>query len=149
MINDACSRREFLKKFAMLSCGTLMLGATSIGCPGVDVTALPSVIGVYFYDAAMQKVELRGNNNVPVHTRFEFVFSTDMNGASITFVDSNSNPIAFTQAWVDARTLSLTPSADLSLSTDYILTVEYANDSIGNPLNPYASASAAFKTASI
>jgi hypothetical protein len=158
MIDDACSRREFLKKFALLSGGTLMLSATTIACSSeLPRTALPSLIGIYFYDGDMNKVELRGNQTVPVHTQFAFVFSTDMNTdlhltsyrTRITFVDSNSNPIGFTDGWVNARTLNLTPSADLSFNTDYILTVYKAEDSIGNPLNDYADASAAFRTASI
>lgn len=148
MIDDTCSRREFLKKFAMLSGGALMLGASAIGCG--TYSALPSVVGIYFYDGGMHKVDLRRNQNVPVHTQFVFVFSTDMDTApirtEITFVDSNSNPIAFTTGWVDSRTLSVTPSADLSLNTDYILTVKDAQDSAGNPLNEFASASAEFRT---
>jgi hypothetical protein len=152
MIDDACSRREFVKKFAMLSGGALMLSVTAIGCSGTYDEDLSSVIGIYFYDAGMQKVELRGNDNVPVHTQFAFVFSTDMNTdldfSWITLVDSNNNPIVFTEVWDDVRTLRLTPSADLSFNTDYILTVKNAEDSIGNPLNVYASASAAFRTTS-
>jgi Big-like domain-containing protein len=151
MIDDACSRREFLKKLAMLSGGALMLSATAIGCSSADDAELPSVIGRYFFDADMQKVELRGNDHVPVHTQFVFVFSTDMRTApiwtDITFMDSNSNPIVFTSTWDDARTLTLTPSADLSFNTDYILTVKDALSSKGNRLNDYASASAAFRTA--
>lgn len=157
MIDDACSRREFLKKFALLSGGTLMLSAASIACTGLPKSALPSLIGIYFYDGDMQRVELRGNQTVPVHTQFAFVFSTDMNTdlhlfsyrTGITFVDSNNNPVRFNEGWVDARTLNLTPSADLSFNTDYILTVYKAEDSIGNPLNDYADASAAFRTTGI
>ena len=158
MIEDACSRRKFLKKLALLSCGALMLSAMTIACPsGMPRNALPSLIGVYFYDGDMNLVELRGNQAVPVHTRFIFVFSTDMNTdlhflsymTSITFVDSNKNPVDFTLGWGDARTLKLDLSADLSVSTDYILTVTGAEDKLGNPLNDYADASALFRTASI
>lgn len=153
MIDDACSRREFLKKFAMLSGGMLMLSATTVACSGTKDTALPSVIGMYFYDGDRKKVELRENHTVPVHTQFVLVFSTDMNTGSyktaLTFADSNSAPIDFTKTWEDARTLILTPLADLSLSTDYILTVNDAEDSTGNRLNDYAKASASFRTTSI
>ena len=153
MIDAVCSRRQFLKKFAMLSGGALMLSAVMTACSGKNYTALPSVIGMYFDDAGIQKAELRGNQNVPVHTQFTFVFSTDMRTDSawtgITFADSNSNPVDFTRSWVDARTLIVTASANLSFNTDYILTVTDAIDSAGNPLNPYASASAAFRTTSI
>ncbi len=157
MIDDACSRREFLKKFGKLFGGTLMLGATSIACSELPRNALPSLIGIYFYDGDMQRVELRGNQNVPVHTQFVFVFSTDMNTdlhltsyqTRITFVDSNSNAVGFTDGWADSRTLYLTPSADLSFNTDYIITVYKAEDTEGNPLNDYADASAAFRTTSI
>jgi hypothetical protein len=157
MIDDACSRREFLKKFATLSGGALMLSATSIACSGLPKTALPSLIGIFFYDGDMQRVELRDNQAVPVHTQFDFVFSTDMNTdlhltsyrTGVTFVDSNNNPIDFSIGWVNVRTLHLTPSADLSFNTNYIFTVYKAEDKIGNPLNEYADASAAFRTASI
>ncbi len=153
MIRNAGSRRRFLKKFALLCGGSLMLSAVLTACIEDNYTALPSVIGIYFDDSAMQKVELRGNQNVPVHTQFTFVFSTDMDTGSpwtaVTFVDSASNPVDKTISWVDSRTLSVTPSADLSFNTDYVLTVEDASDSADNPLNPYASASAAFRTAGI
>lgn len=158
MIEDACSRREFVKKFAMLSCSALMLSAMTIACPsGLPRNALPSLIGIYFYDGDMNLVELRGNQTVPVHTRFVLVFSTDMNTdlhfgsyrTGITFEDSNSNPVGFTLGWGDARTLKLALNADLSINTDYILTVDRAEDKLGNPLNDYADASATFRTASI
>jgi len=150
MTDEACSRREFLKKFARLSGGALMLSATAIACDPLP-NVLPSIIGIYCYDAAMQKIELRGNNAVPVHTQFEFVFSTDMDitwPADVAFVDLNGTPVGFTEGWFDARTLILTPFADLSFNTDYLLTVKDADDAHGNPLNDYANASAAFRTAS-
>jgi len=149
MIDDTCSRRTFLKKFAMISIFALMLSATTIGCPGANESALPSVIGIYFYDAAMNKVALRGDHHVPVHTRIVFVFSTAMNTAEVTFLDSNNTAIPFTMVWDDDRTLSLTPSADLSLDTDYIIAVNYAVDTLGNQLNDYANPSAKFRTVSI
>jgi hypothetical protein len=155
MIDNTCSIKGFLKKLTMLSTGALMLSATIIACPGGNHTALPSVIGIYFYDASMQRADLRGISSVPVHTQFEFVFSTDMDTdlshsrIRISFVDSNNTPVAFTPNWIDARTLSIIPNADLTYNTDYTLTVDDAEDTLGNPLNTYANSSAKFRTASL
>jgi hypothetical protein len=155
MDDVSCSRREFLKKFIILFVGALMLSATIIACPTNNYSALPSVASIYFYNAGMQKDNLRGHDNVPVHTQFEFVFTADMDTdlshsrTRISFVDSNNNPVAFTPNWVDARTLSVTPNADLTYNTEYTLTVDDAEDTLGNPLNTYANSSAKFRTASI
>ena len=151
MIDAACGRWKLLKKIALLFCG-LMVSTVMSACPSHDNTALPSVIGMYFYDAGMQKVDLRGNQNVPVRTQFEVVFSTDMNTDTqhslfkMTFVDSYGNSSAITVSWVDAKTLSVIPDADLVFNTEYTLTINDAEDTRSNPLNPYANASATFRT---
>jgi hypothetical protein len=154
MIENSYSRREFLK-VALLSGGALMIGASTVACSSEPPrTALPSLIGIYFLDADMNRIELRGNQNVPVRTQFVFVFSADMNTdlhmtsyrTRVTFVDSNENAVSFSMGWTNARTLSLTPSADLAFNTDYTITVYQAEDSAGNPLNDYADQSAAFRT---
>ncbi len=152
MAHTLCFRRRLRKKFVMLAAGALLLCMLTAGCVG-DHTALPTVIGIYFTDANMQHVDLRGNQAVPVHTQFTFVFSRDMEKArpapAITFKDSQNNAVGFTISWADARTLIITPDADLALSTEYIITIHGAEDTNTNPLNPYADQSADFRTASI
>ena len=65
------NRREFLKKFAMVSGGALMLSATSMACygPGPSRTAFPSVVGMAFLDGQSQKVPLQDSQNVPLSSR--------------------------------------------------------------------------------
>lgn len=152
MLKDDCSRREFLKKFAMVSGGALMLSATAMACygPMPRDNALPSVIGMYFIDGQGQKVFLPGNQNVLIHTKFVIDFSTEMNTsapATILFIDSNNNPVAYSKAWDNNQSLSVTPSSDLAYNTGYTLTAEDAEDTRGNKLNSNATATASFKTA--
>jgi hypothetical protein len=151
MYNDDFSRREFLKKFAVLSGGALMLSATAMACygPMPPQNSLPSVVGMYCYDAGLNKVELQGNQNVLVNTAFEIDFSKNMNTTAqtaIQFTDSNSVPVDIAQAWDDSRTLRVTPASDLSYDTEYTLSVEDAWDTAGNPLNGSRSA-ATFRSA--
>lgn len=152
MIDAACSRREFLRKIVLLSSGVLMLSAITTACPR-NYSALPTVVGMYFYDAGMRKVELRGNQAVPVRTVFELAFSADMkmdtapySSLRVSLMDSHGNSSDYAVSWVNARTLSVTPNADLSLNMDYTLSVDDAEDSNGNPLNTYVSESAMFRT---
>ncbi len=149
---DTLFRRRFRKKFVLLTAGALMLSMLAAGCVG-NHTALPTVIGIYFSDANMQQVDLRGNQAVPVHTQFTVVYSRDMEktwpAPAITFADSQNNAVAFTRSWADARTLIITPDADLALSTEYIIRIHDAEDTDSNPLNPYADQSAEFRTAAI
>lgn len=146
MIDRICSKRGFLKRFALLSCLAMTLSAMTIGCPSPYDNALPSVIGIYSIDAAMNRVDLRGDQNVPVHTQIVFVFSGAMNTADINFLNSSNIAIPFTMVWDDDRTLTLTPIADLSFDMDYIIGVSHAVDTLGNPLNFYANPSAKFRT---
>ncbi len=152
MAHTLCFRRRFPKKIVLLTAGTLMLSMVTVGCVG-NHTALPTVIGIYFTDVNMQRADLRGNQAVPVHTQFTFVFSKDMEktwpAPAITFADSQNNAVDFTTSWADVRTLIITPDADLALSTEYIITIHGAEDTDSNPLNPYANQSADFRTVSI
>ncbi len=153
MLNDNCSRREFLIKFAMVSGGALMLSATSLACygPMPRENALPSVIGMYFIDGQSLKVLLQDNQNVPPHTTFVIDFSTSVNTSApttIVLVDTNNIPVAYDTTWDDSVTLSVDPVSDLSFNSVFTLSIEDAEDTLGNRLNPYASATATFKTAS-
>lgn len=150
-----CSRREFLKKFAYLSGGALVLSATAVACYGPmgaqpeDRLAAPVVAGIFFLDVQSQTTPLQNNQAVPVHTKFTIQFSKDMNPTvpvAVDCVDSNNNPVAFNTAWDSIRIFGLTPLADLAHAMTYQLNVTDAEDTMGFKIQITESASAAFKT---
>lgn len=76
----------FLKKFALLSAGSLILGVTAMACYGaMPVENNPSppvtVSGMFFLDAASNQIPLQDNQSVPVHAKFLIKFSVQMNTA--------------------------------------------------------------------
>jgi len=152
MIHTVCFRHEFLRKIGKLWSGIILLSAILTACPTNDYTSLPTVVGYYFDDANTQKIALRANMNVPVHTQFTFIFSRDMCTdfshvrPRLTFVDSHGIPVDFSMAWIDVRTLRVTPSSNLLYDTDYSVTINNASDSEDNPLNPYVNQTASFRT---
>jgi hypothetical protein len=151
MLKNDCSRREFLKKFAMVSGGALVLSATAMACygPMPRENALPSVIGMYCLDAQPNKVLLSGNQNVPVHTTFVIDFSTEMNvsvPATVLFVDAADNPVACDKAWNGDLSLNVTPQADLAYNAGYTLTIQDAEDRRGNRLSTDSASTSSFKT---
>src|SRR5512147_1044932 len=127
MGDSDCSRREFLKKFAYLSGGALVLSATAMACYGPmgayeDRLAAPVVAGVFFLDAQSQITPLQNNQAVPVQTKFTIEFSKDMNSSvpvAVDCVDSNNDPIAFNHAWDSIRIFGLIPQADLAHAMTY------------------------------
>ncbi len=155
MLSDECSRRQFLKKFAMLSAASLSLSAVTLACygPSPNTPSIsPQVSTMYFKDAQSNNVSLYGNQNVPVHTTFIIVFSTAMNTtgpSTVIFTDSNSNPVAFDKVWDNnaPSSLMVTPQADLSLDSVYTLKMGGdAVDTFGNTMTLTDSATAIFKT---
>ncbi len=146
----------FLKKFAMLSAASLALSAVTLACygpgPNTPSVAGPEVSTMYFKDAQSNSVALYGNQNVPIHTTFMILFSTAMNTSgpsTVIFTDSNSNPVAFDKAWDNniPSSLVVTPTADLSLNTEYTLKMGGdAVDTSGNKIMLTDGATAIFKT---
>jgi Bacterial Ig-like domain len=162
------SRRDFLRTFAALSSAPLLVSmlagcGTSDATPGAVYGPVQAVYGPYppgvvfvsimvFLDAQSSWVTLSGNRNVPVHTSFVIHFSGPMNVASvaaaIAFTDANNSPVAFGTSWdqYDVN-VTITPSADLAQSTDYILSVnDTAIDANNTRLTVNANSTAAFKT---
>lgn len=158
MMNDDCSRRDFLKKFALLSAGTLMLSATSLACYGPPGGALygPGAVitlrvnGMFFVDAQSNHVSLYGNQSVPIHTQFLIEFSQTMDKSApttLSLTDSNNSPVADSKTWGNDYTVHVTPNSDLMHSADYTLRV--GNDTVdinGNKLEITDTATAVFKT---
>lgn len=154
MMQDDCSRRVFLKKFAFISAGALMLSATAMACYGPmspENAPYPQVSDVQFMDALNHATSLQGVQTVPVHTVFLFVFTKNMNTAispTIQFNDQSNVAVVFSETWYDSLTLSITPNADLSSNTGYTIGVgNDAEDSQGNKIFLTAKATATFKTA--
>lgn len=162
------SRRDFLRTFAALSSAPLLVNML-LGCGTtseptsravygpVQAVYGPSPVGVtvgrmVFLDAQSNQVTLAGNQSVPVHTSFVIQFSVPMNvtsvAAAITFTDANNSSVAFGTSWdqYDVN-VTITPSADLALNTNYILSVnDTATDANNIRLTENANSSAAFKT---
>jgi hypothetical protein len=153
-MDDECSRRKFLKKFAYLSGGALMLSATTLACygppPGQTMQA-PTVSAIKFLDASSTYILLKKNQTVPVHTRFTIEFSEDMNekvAVTIHLTDAVNNVITLgTGVWDTVRIFGLSPSLELASTTSYELRVTDAEDARGLKLHVTDSATADFKTA--
>jgi hypothetical protein len=161
------TRRAFLKRFAMLSSATMLMGM-GIGCgsnyePGNNFyvaygpppTGATTVTGIYFIDSQSTQVLLQGAQAVPLHTQFIIDFSADMSMSSvadaITFIDAANQPVVCSKEWDTTnshnRTINVIPVSDLSHDASYSLSVGYnALDSSGLGLLSINDASAAFKT---
>lgn len=152
MMQDECSRRVFLKKFALLSAGSLMLGATAMACYGVmPIENTPvTVSGMFFLDAASNPVRLQDSQNVPVHTRFTVEFGVPMNTtapAAVAFTDQNNALVPFAITWDNDFTVGVIPSSNLLFNTGYTLRVQDASSRLGGHLVQNGNETAAFRTA--
>ncbi|MBI5233056.1 MAG: Ig-like domain-containing protein [Deltaproteobacteria bacterium] len=162
-----CSRREFLRKFAMLSSASILLGVStgcgsgSSGSQNMNAVYGPSpvplygpapvspVSGMFFLDSKSAKVNLGNNQSVPIHTSFTIGFYVDFSTstpATITFTDANGTAVANTQSWADSHTLVVTPSADLLNDTLYTLRINDVTltNGVKYDLSPFATTT--FKT---
>ncbi len=150
MMQDDCSRRDFLKKFALLSAGTFVLGATTMACygpMGPQPSSIATVSGMYFLDASSNLQLLRNSQEVPVDTTFKIHFFNQMNttvDATVEFTDQNAVP--FGQAWDSDFILSVAPSSYLLNATEYRLIVLDAESKTGEKINLAGDAEATFKT---
>ena len=153
MAQDDCSRREFLKKFAVLSAGTLVLGATTIACYGpMGPRPSATVSGMYFLDTSLKLWSLKNNQTVPVDARFKIYFIDSMNtavAATVEFNDLNNVSVPFDQVWDSDTVLSVAPSSNLLFSTEYRLVVVEVENKAGEKINVAGEASATFKTAPV
>lgn len=150
-MHDDCSRRVFLKKFALLSAGSLMLGATAMACygPGPIENRLPTVSGMFFIDSAANWAPLQNSQNVPVDAKFEIKFSVQMNtalDATVEFTDQSNATVLFDKAWDNDYTVSVIPSENLLFDTGYRLRVLDAESQQGEQLILDANADSIFKT---
>ena len=149
-MQDDCSRRAFLKKFALLSAGTLVLGATTMACYGPGVPRpVPTVLGMYFLDNVSKLAILQYQQNVPVHTTFTIRFSILMDTtqpATITFADLSGASVLFDQLWDSEDILSVAPSSDLLPDTEYRLRVQDVVSKQGEKITLGGDADATFKT---
>jgi hypothetical protein len=155
MMNDECSRRNFLKKFASLSGGALMLSATAMACYGPpssgDYRVYPEVLSQTFLDAQSNPIALYDNQSVPINTQFLIEFNKDMKvsvPATAEFTDASNNAVTFNISWYAVRLVALTPAAALIHDTVYYLRILDAEDTFGLRLSATSRASANFKTAS-
>ncbi len=154
MTQAFCSRRAFLKKFAVLSAGTLALGATAMACygpPGAERLTAPEVSGMYYVDAQAGNIPLRNSPSVPVNAKFRVQFSEEMNAGVppvIAFTDYNNVTVDTALAWENGTMLSVSPTSNLLFSTQYTLQVVDAESARGFKLVSTVYASAAFTTAS-
>ena len=152
MAQDDCSRREFLKKFAVLSAGTLVLGATTMACYGpMGPRPSATVSGMYFLDASLKLWSLKNNQTVPVDAIYKIYFIDPMNmavGATVEFTDLNNVLVPYGQVWDSDTVLSVAPSSNL-LFTEYRLVVVEVENKAGEKINVAGEASATFKTAAV
>jgi Big-like domain-containing protein len=152
------SRRAFLKKFALLSAGSLSLSAITLACygpvygPAPSNFIQPTVTAMYFTGSQSNLILLQGSQDVPVHTTFLIEFSKAMNASApntVYFSDSDNNTVPYTKAWKDssAYSLAVTPSADLRQDAGYTIRMGAdAADTDGNQINLDGNATAVFKT---
>jgi hypothetical protein len=144
----------FLKKFALLSAGSLMLSATAIACYGPGSienrpSPSPTVSGMFFLDAAAHRALLQNSQNVPVNAKFAIEFSVQMNtalAATVVFADHNDVTVSFNQAWDNDYTVSVTPSSNLLFDTQFRLRVLNAESNQGKQLIQDGNADATFRT---
>jgi Bacterial Ig-like domain len=161
------SRREFLRRFAMLSSASLI--GLSFGCadtredapvygpvvaygpPPINLTR-PAVTAIYFIDSQSSTILLQNNQNVPVQVICRIDFSKSMNTAvpvTISFDDSAGTVVPVSQLWANDLTLVVTPISQLNINTTYTLSVgNDAEDTFGNKIVLTAAAAATFRTVS-
>lgn len=151
MSGEEFSRRDFLRRFAALSsaaalvrftsgCGPVTGGAV-YGPPFVEVGTV-TVTGSYFLDSQSNRVLLNDSAAVPVSARFQLTFSGDVRSElfELSFVDAGNVTIPSDIAWLDLRTVEITPRGALSGATRYSLGVSRGVDSSGRLLVSQAAA---------
>ena len=154
MMQEDCSRRVFLRKFALFSAGSLMLGATTMACYGpgaIDKRPLlsPAVRGMFFIDAAAHTVPLQNSQNVPVNVKFTIEFSVAMNtalAATVALTDHNDAAVPFGNAWGSDFIVNVVSSSNLLFNTQYRLRVLDAESKQGEKTILDVNADATFRT---
>ena len=131
MPDDSCSRRDFLRKFAVVSTGTLVLGATTIACYGPPVAPHSSSIPMYYIDQTMAgtMVPLRGNQHVSMDAEFridlqDVVYFTELNGFEsfrVFFTKAAGESVKVRSSWVDGLFVAVVPYERLAPATEYSL----------------------------
>ncbi len=156
MMNDDYSRREFLKKFAYLSSGALMLSVTTTACYGPmgSQQEYPMVSGIYFLDAEGRNMLLQNIQNVPLQTKFTIEFTDDMNTATPASVSltgpANTSVGCDNKVWETVRLLTVVPAENLAPDTEYTLRLgDDTKDARGYNLWLTESATAVFKTVTV
>ncbi len=155
MFEDNCSRRAFLKRFALVSAGTVAtLSAATLGCPGIGVygpapaPSGPMIKGIYFLDPQSQKIALDNSQSVPVNAAFVVDFNYLMsNPTTVSLTDYQNYPVDFETKWNDTFTLSVTPTSNLLFNTEYRLIVDAEQKSADPNSTILANNTATFKTA--
>lgn len=164
MDGNEYSRREFLRRFAMLSSASLL--GLNFGCsdagPGAEYGPIalygpapvnnPMVSAIYFIDSQSNYIPLQNNQSVFILFACFIDFSKDMNTSAPTtmaFTDASGNAVPFTKSWINPRTLEVTPITPLQFNTTYTLSVgNDAEDILGNKITLTADATATFITGS-
>jgi Big-like domain-containing protein len=160
MDGNEYSRREFLRRFAVLSSASLIvlnsgcsepIGQDMYGPPPANLVH-PEVTAIYFTDSQSNKIFLQNNQSVPVQVVCRIDFSKSMNTAApvtISFADSAGNIAPISQSWANDLTLVITPISQLLFNTTYTLSVgNDAEDAFGNRIILTADATVTFKTGS-
>jgi len=145
-------RREFLKKFALLSSTSLMI----VGCPnavyGPPPTNEQKNIIIYYKDSNGNLVSLHQKENIPLNLTIVVKFPNKMSSETknnIHLLDKKEELISCNKKWKTEYILELQPIKNsIEYNSDYKLTINTAiQDKSGNLLtqNEYAFV-AEFKT---
>jgi hypothetical protein len=165
MENDSwISRREFLKRFAILS----IASAGGLGCVCVPVVVYgpppepeygpppvegPLVRRMTYLAEDGSEIDLYGSMGVSLNAQFLIYFSAAMTEASqnaVSLSDADGGAVSFEPLWSQMDILKVVPAAELQPGTRYILEVGGgAEGAQGDPFQWTESARAEFLTAEL
>ncbi len=144
-------RREFLKKFSILSSSVSLVFFNCIHAAyGPPEPEKFFVSGIYFIDAGDTSVTLKDAAEVAAGAAFEIQFTKNMNDRcikNIHFFSEENEVIDFNSSWKSDQKLSLSPMVSLRFAFGYKLEVDKdAVSSEGNKIELNDAAIAEFTT---
>jgi hypothetical protein len=163
MNDKGFNRREFLKKFALLS-STPLMAHCIYGCdlrpstgavygPAPPDDTAPEVYGIYLHvaQAGDGDLNLNEDTNVPVDASFEVEFTEAMDITSINGIhircDNDDTEVSIEGVWMTMLIALITPVSNLNQDSRYTLFVdESVKDQAGNLINLTQMSSASFET---
>ena len=160
------NRREFLKRFALLSSTPIVtIGLSGCGGGGAEYSPPPAPVygppayeispeveGMYIHDSQVGDGILDDATDVPIDASFEVEFTKQMDFDSINAIhldyNDDSNQIAIEGSWLTPSIALIEPIAHLNPDGRYTLYVdETARDLDGNLIVLTEMSDAQFKTA--